>query len=785
MDEFAPRESYWSAQIISQLHYQAETGSIPVSGGGYGGRFSNGGFDGIWFDMSEIVRPTRDGIDGREYISTQVDLGARKKMLSFSEKGALIGDPSRMVSLPLPLIFNHLPQKLLATGAQHAILKAASYLGTIAVLPQGHLCQEFLEYAESSMLRISKPLSEIDELFISKARMAQIRHGKNVFELSESILEVNPKALVCVRLKAGKSSESDVKDLIENGISVIDLAFDYYGRGSDKRHISETLMSVNQSLKDEGIRDGASLIVTGGIACAEHMVKSILLGADAVAIDYALMAGLGCSLWADQTHPCPVEHRQVEPDIGSKRIINLSRSWRNQMIEVLGAMGMREVRRMRGELGRAIFYETEEKKFSSMFKKSKKLKYQSPRDEPVAGDCRWPHNLLQATFAMAATGAPSTDSKARRGASGGGFDRLAFSFEDGGAENHKSSSADLSISLNKSGRGPQIKLRSPVMGGGMSYGSVSANVMKARAMAAKELGSFICTGEGGYPDELLPYRDNVITQIATGLFGVSEETVQRSQIIEFKYAQGAKPGLGGHLLGGKVTCEVAKVRESVEGASLFSPFPFHSVYSVEDHKKHIDWAFEMNPNALVIVKVSTPSDIDMVACGSYYANAHIINIDGSYGGTGAAPEISKKNIAMPIEFAIPKVHDFLVEEGIRDKITILASGGIRTAYDMAKAIALGADGVVVGTADLIALGCERLGVCEKGDGCPLGLTTTDPKQAAKLDPTWGAKRIINLRRAWDHQLCYILSGLGLKSISELRGRKDLLVYMGEEDEAGM
>jgi glutamate synthase domain-containing protein 2 len=155
----------------------------------------------------------------------------------------------------------------------------------------------------------------------------------------------------------------------------------------------------------------------------------------------------------------------------------------------------------------------------------------------------------------------------------------------------------------------------------------------------------------------------VITQVATGLFGVREETIQRVKIVEFKYAQGAKPGLGGHLLGDKVTPGVARMREAVVGYPLFSPFPFHSVYSVEDHKKHVDWIKAINPKALVSVKVSTPTDVDMVAVGSYYAGAHIIHLDGSYGGTGAAPDIAKKNIAMPIEYALPKVHRFLTEEG--------------------------------------------------------------------------------------------------------------------------
>ena len=215
------------------------------------------------------------------------------------------------------------------------------------------------------------------------------------------------------------------------------------------------------------------------------------------------------------------------------------------------------------------------------------------------------------------------------------------------------------------------------------------------------------------------------------------------------------------------------------GVSLFSPFPFHSVYSVEDHKKHVDWIKSMNPEALIAVKVSTPTDVDMVAVGSYYAGANIIHLDGSYGGTGAAPEIAKKNIAMPIEYGITKVHRFLMQEGIRDEIVLIASGGIRTAYDVAKAVALGADGAVIGTAELVALGCVRCGNCESGRGCPRGIATTDPELSELLDIEWGAQRIINLYTSWRAQWVEMLKGLGLRSIEELRGRTDLLRYIYE------
>jgi len=400
---------------------------------------------------------------------------------------------------------------------------------------------------------------------------------------------------------------------------------------------------------------------------------------------------------------------------------------------------------------------------------------------PALGDYRWTADLILATRIQAETGKPPTNGlEYRIGDSEGGFDVLDFKFLPQDHWLAEDVPVDTSIPLNGRPYDRKIEIPIPIYGGGMSYGSISEQVMLARVKAAKEWRTFTSTGEGGYPESLIPYRDHVITQIATGMFGVREETIQYAPIIELKYAQGAKPGLGGHLLGDKTTVAVARMRESVPWVSLFSPFPFHSVYSVEDHKKHVDWVKTINSSALIAVKVSTPSDIDMVSVGSYYAGAHILNVDGSYGGTGAAPEIAKKNIAMPVEFAIPKVHRYLLQEGIRDELVVVASGGIRTAYDIAKSIALGADGCVLGTTELIALGCTRCANCERGRGCSYGLTTTDPELAPLVDPDWGAERISNLFGSIQLQLADILRRLGLSRIRDLRGRTDLLIYLGKE-----
>ncbi len=397
---------------------------------------------------------------------------------------------------------------------------------------------------------------------------------------------------------------------------------------------------------------------------------------------------------------------------------------------------------------------------------------------PALGDRRWTPDLILSTWVQSETGTPPGNGlEYRVGASGGGFDRLGFKFLPPSEWLSPETPVDLSLPLNRRPYDPKITIPVPWYGAGMSYGSVSEQVMLARAIAAQRWQTFSSTGEGGYPDSLIPYQDHVITQIATGMFGVREETIQRARIVEFKYAQGAKPGLGGHLLGDKTTLAVAKMREAVPWVSLFSPFPFHSVYSVEDHRKHVDWAKTINPDALIAIKVSTPTDIDMVAVGSYYAGAHILQIDGGYGGTGAAPEIAKKNIAMPSEYAIPRVHRYLIEEGIRDEIVVMVSGGVRTADDIAKAIALGADGCVLGTSELVALGCTRCANCERGRGCPFGLTTTDPELSQLVDPEWGAERISNLYASLQAQLREILRRLGLKSVRELRGRTDVLVYL--------
>lgn len=771
-------DDYWTAEIISQTWYMAETGRIPISGAGYGGKFAGEGFEGIWLDMSEIVRPTRDGIHGRETISTEVDLGAGVMALSFDDQGRLTSALPSWLSLPIPILFNRLPMPLPGRGGIVAAAKAAKQLGTLSLLEPSDYTDELQDFAQSLAPSIS---GEASDAVSWTPLYVEIEGG------AEAIAEAKahwPSAIVSCRMTLGSDSADSAVELAQKGVRVIHLAGDEVGRDTAGRWLPDAIREVHSALVDASIRDQVTLIVSGGIAAAEHVAKAIACGADLVAIDFVMLVAWGTSLWADKGSS-PIDDPDFDSEWGAQRLINLINAWRDQLLEALGAMGLREVRRLRGEVGRTIWHQTEEAAFRQRLGGSARLTNypKLPTEQAPEGDFRWPVWLLHTAQQMARTGeVPDGSVEYRIGASDGGFDRLAFQFElDADPADVPAADPayfDLALPLNRRNDGrPDLCINTPWYGAGMSYGSIGWPTMYARFRAAAEMGTLSSTGEGGYPDGLEEFHDHIITQVATGLFGVSEETIQRAPLLEIKYAQGAKPGLGGHLLGNKNTESVAQIREAVQGTSLFSPFPFHSVYSVEDHKKHVDWLKQVNPRALVSVKVSTPTDVDMVAVGSYYAGAHVVHLDGAYGGTGAAPEIAKKNIAMPIEYAIPKVHRFLVEEGIREEVTLMASGGLRTAYDVAKAIALGADGAILGTSELVAIGCIRVAQCEKGLGCPFGITTTDAEHAKLVDPMEAWKKIVNMYTAWMWQMAGLLDRLGMRSISQLRGRSDLLVYL--------
>lgn len=323
-----------------------------------------------------------------------------------------------------------------------------------------------------------------------------------------------------------------------------------------------------------------------------------------------------------------------------------------------------------------------------------------------------------------------------------------------------------------------LKLELPIMFAGMSYGAISLHVHQGLARAARDLGTFYNTGEGGLHASLYEYGPNAIVQCASGRFGVNIDYLNAGAAIEIKIGQGAKPGIGGHLTGEKVTEEISKTRMIPIGSDAISPAPHHDIYSIEDLQGLIFALKEATEyKKPVFVKIAAVHNVAAIASGIVRAGADAVVIDGLRGGTGAAPLIFRDHVGIPIELAISAVDKRLREEGIRHRTSIIASGGIRCSADVVKAIALGADAVYVGTALLIAVGCTMCQRCYTGK-CPWGIATNDPELIKRLPPEVVYQRIYNLIKSWTYEIKEILGAMGINSMESLRGNRDKLRAIG-------
>jgi glutamate synthase domain-containing protein 2 len=328
---------------------------------------------------------------------------------------------------------------------------------------------------------------------------------------------------------------------------------------------------------------------------------------------------------------------------------------------------------------------------------------------------------------------------------------------------------------------PQVKLETPIMFSAMSYGAVSLNVQTSLARAATELGTLWNTGEGGLHPSLARYAPNTIVQVASGRFGVHSEYLHSARIVEIKIGQGAKPGIGGHLPGEKVTDEVSRTRMIPKGTDALSPAPHHDIYSIEDLRQLIYALKEAtNYEKPISVKIAAVHNVAAIASGMVRAGADIIAIDGLRGATGAAPKAIRDNVGIPIELALASVDTRLREEGIRNQASVIAAGGFRSSGDIAKAIALGADAVYIGTAALIALGCHVCQQCHTGK-CTWGICTSDPALTKRINPEIGAERLVNLIRGWSLEIKDLLGGMGINAIESLRGNRLHLRGIGLND----
>jgi ferredoxin len=365
---------YYTPDIILTTWNQAETASDPVSGAGYRGKFSGAGFDAMWTDMSEIVRPTRDGKKGREYISTAVDIGRKLPMLNF-EKGALTNTLPPLVDIPIPLIIDMLPGKYDFPELAPVFQAVAARIGSLVIMewkadgttaPVNNYANVIFYVKKDTPL----PPAEI----LRQVRLIEIGDGENIAERIKALKAANPEIVTVVRVELDAHGEERAIELAHGPeIEALHIVADINGNqtGVEKpRFTKEIMRHIHTSLVKDGVRDEITIISGGGIALPEHLAKQILCGADLISVDVPLLIALECRLCRNcrDGFACPAKIEGADTEYAVGRMTNLIAAWHDQLIEMMGAMGIREVRRLRGETGRALFFEDlEEDTFGRLF----------------------------------------------------------------------------------------------------------------------------------------------------------------------------------------------------------------------------------------------------------------------------------------------------------------------------------------------------------------------------------------------------------------------------------
>jgi ferredoxin len=370
---------YWTPQIISTIWLEAETGKVPVSGAGYRGKFSGYGFDSMWTDMSEIVRPTRDGIHGREYISTSADIGNKPSHLVFDGKDMTTVFAS-IISLPFPVILDMTSENHTLPILEPCILETAKQTGLIAIVDSkkwGKInLPNKLEYLDNIAFYLNPDGPEISKEILKKTRMVELPDSRDIEQKVKIFKKEYQGIIVAVRLKLDENVVKRVEELSKLNIETIHLAGDLNGNeivSKNPRFIKDILREIHGMLIKNEIRDEITIIAGGGVALAEHVAKALICGADLVSINLPLLISLECRLCGNckQGDYCPVKlDEEIDLKYGSGRMINLIGAWHWQMVELMGAMGMREARRLRGDVGRAIFKdEIEEEIYGPIFRR--------------------------------------------------------------------------------------------------------------------------------------------------------------------------------------------------------------------------------------------------------------------------------------------------------------------------------------------------------------------------------------------------------------------------------
>jgi ferredoxin len=355
-------DDYWTGNIISSTWAQSHTGKIPVSGAGYRGPFAGEGFDAIWTDMSEIVRPTRDGIHGRAYINTMVELSRRPIRLKFNADMLLAMDLPPILEVPLPVLFQPPQFGVLSENELLAMALAAHSLGTLMFLPPEKFTNAFIKYCENLVPCLTKENYRQYMELIRKSRMIELAYAPGIEQEFDELRKSRPELFIAVGLPLDAGAAGTARKLALTDIDAIHFYGSDHARevgAPDPRHLKDMIREIHLKLVDDRVRHKVNLVFSGGIAMAEHVAKSLLCGADAVAIDIPLLIALECRLCyrCKEGKSCPVKIGEVGTDWASERIINLVGAWHNQLLEVMGACGIREARRLRGEVGRSMWFE--------------------------------------------------------------------------------------------------------------------------------------------------------------------------------------------------------------------------------------------------------------------------------------------------------------------------------------------------------------------------------------------------------------------------------------------
>ena len=349
-------DSYFKPDRVDTVSYEAQTGRIPVKGAGYRGKFGGTGWDGMWTDMSEIVRPTRDGIHGREFISTVVDIGEIPMFLSFDEQNLPVGLTPRMISLPMPILFDVPPASATSKTLLSILSQTARETGTLAIMPLSVIQKFDLGGRHIVPLVTPDDVNTQTNLDVESPMIEVAAINESFYR---EVCERYPSSILCLRLPCTPGFDKALIEWVRAGVSVFHVVADYHGRGGDGKFVLDLIRKAHDVLVEAGCREKVTLLGSGGIVAAEHVAKAIICGLDAVALDTPLLVALQAKMVGECFDGEQSQFRipEINEAWGIQRLKNLMASWRDQLLEVMGAMGLREVRRLRGELGRAMFQE--------------------------------------------------------------------------------------------------------------------------------------------------------------------------------------------------------------------------------------------------------------------------------------------------------------------------------------------------------------------------------------------------------------------------------------------